>query len=388
MLNRLERLRRDERGMSLIYVVGGFIAFLCCATLAIDVGVFMTARSQAQNAADGGALAGAIALVRNSFTDHSATGPAVQSAINTAKKNFVIGNAPSVLSSDVSFPLDANGQSTRVKVWVYRNTTRGNPVATYLGPLFGVPTVNIGAVAMAEAAPANAETCVKPFTIPDRWVENIDPPWSTSDTFDRYYTSGPHKGEVITPTADIYYPADSSSYVGYNPIADKGLQLTIRAGTGANIEPTMYFSWNMPGGSGGDPYRDNIANCNTTIVHFGDNMEQEPGNMVGPTDQGVDDLIAKDPSAYWDTTTNMLHTTKSPSPRVAPLPLFDPDYYQSGVTQGRNATLKVANWVGFFIESRNGNEVTGRITPITGILDPNAGPAPNGTFPRVIRLVQ
>jgi Flp pilus assembly protein TadG len=37
----------------------GFMAFFAASTLAIDVGMFMTARSQAQNAADAGALAGA-----------------------------------------------------------------------------------------------------------------------------------------------------------------------------------------------------------------------------------------------------------------------------------------------------------------------------------------
>jgi hypothetical protein len=35
-----------------------------------------------------------------------------------------------------------------------------------------------------------------------------------------------------------------------------------------------------------------------------------------------------------------------------------------------------------------GNEVVGRITPVGGLFAGNAGPAPAGAFPRVIRLVQ
>ena len=54
MLARLRHLRRNERGMSLIFVGGGLIAFLSATTLAIDVGMLMTARSQAQNSADAG----------------------------------------------------------------------------------------------------------------------------------------------------------------------------------------------------------------------------------------------------------------------------------------------------------------------------------------------
>ena len=44
----LNRLHRDERGMSLVFVAMGFMSFLAAATLAIDVGMFMTARAQAQ----------------------------------------------------------------------------------------------------------------------------------------------------------------------------------------------------------------------------------------------------------------------------------------------------------------------------------------------------
>jgi hypothetical protein len=66
-------LRDDERGMSLVFIGVGFMSFFVVTTLAIDVGMFMTARTQAQTSADAGALAGATALAFNSFTDHSST---------------------------------------------------------------------------------------------------------------------------------------------------------------------------------------------------------------------------------------------------------------------------------------------------------------------------
>ncbi len=74
------RLRHNEQGMSLVFVGLGFMAFLAATTLAIDVGMFMTARSQAQNSADAGALAGATALVKDNYDDRTADGPAVQNA--------------------------------------------------------------------------------------------------------------------------------------------------------------------------------------------------------------------------------------------------------------------------------------------------------------------
>jgi Flp pilus assembly protein TadG len=383
-MNRLDHLRRDERGMSFVFVGVGFLAFVAATTLAIDVGMFMTARSQAQTAADSGALAGATALVFDDFNDRSAGGPVVQSAVNTALVNNVMSSSVSVGSADVLFPLGPGGVSNRVRVNVYRTSGRDNPVPTLIGPVFGVPTVDINATATAEASPANAMTCVKPFTIPDRWTENTNPAWDTGDTYERY----DNKQKVI-PNADEYHPPGTAGYRGYNPVTDKGMPLSIRAGTGNNIEPTFYWSWKMPGEDiGADFYRDNIAYCNTSVVGFGFLMTQEPGNMSGPTLQGVDDLIAQDPTAYWDDVHNRVHSTKNPSPRIFPIPLYDPEYYAWGKANGRNADLRVANWLGFFVERRDGNNVFGRITPILGVIDPSAGPAPDGAFPQAIRLVE
>ena len=51
------------------------MAFVGVSMLAIDVGMLMTARSQAQNSADAGALAGATALVYNDWDDRTADRP-------------------------------------------------------------------------------------------------------------------------------------------------------------------------------------------------------------------------------------------------------------------------------------------------------------------------
>ena len=383
-MTRLQHLRRDERGMSFVFVGVGFLAFVAATTLAIDVGMFMTARSQAQTAADAGALAGATALVFDDFDDRSAGGPAVQGSVSTALANVVMESSVSVGPADVTFPLGPGGAANRVRVNVFRTGGRENPVPTLIGPVFGVPTVDIRATATAEASPANAMTCVRPFTIPDKWTENTNPPWDTGDTFERYDNNG-----NVIKSADEYHEPGTPGYKGYNAVTDKGTPLMIRAGTGNNIEPTMYYSWKMPGEDiGADFYNENIVACNTSVVGYRYLMTQEPGNMNGPTMQGIDDLIAQDPDAYWDNVKNKAHSTKNPSPRIFPIPLYDPEYYAFGKANGRNADLRMANWIGFFVERRDGNNVFGRITPILGVIDKNAGPAPAGMFPQAIRLVE
>ena len=69
-----------------------------------------------------------------------------------------------------------------------------------MGRFFGVNTANIDAVATAEASPANAMTCVKPFTIPDKWIEKQDPGGydSLNSTFDK---EDSHGDPCRTPTS-------------------------------------------------------------------------------------------------------------------------------------------------------------------------------------------
>src|SRR6478736_4426463 len=162
MRTTLTRLHRDERGMSLVFVGVGFMAFLAATTLAIDVGMFATARSQ------------------------------VQSALAASRSNDVISQQVNVQPGDVTFPTSPAGLNNRVHVHVYRTNARGNALQTLMGRFFGVNTANTDAEATAEASPANAMTCVKPFTIPDKWIEKQDPGGynSLTSTFDMYDNHG------------------------------------------------------------------------------------------------------------------------------------------------------------------------------------------------------
>ena len=109
---RLRHLRHDERGASLLYITVGFMAFFAATALAIDVGMLMTARGQAQTAADAGALAGAIALAVDDFDDRSPTGPAVLSRHEYgAGECRAQRNQPSVEPEDVTFPLAPSGEA-------------------------------------------------------------------------------------------------------------------------------------------------------------------------------------------------------------------------------------------------------------------------------------
>ena len=125
----------------------------------------------------------------------------------------------------------------------------------------------------------------------------------------------------------------------------------------------------------------------TTVINTGYTATQEPGNMMGPTIQGLQDLMDQDPGAYWDDVHHKYVSNLNPSPRVFPIPLYDPEQYDLGKATGRGATLIVSGWMGFFLESISSNQAYGRIFPITGA---SAATTPTPTTPLayVIRLVQ
>ena len=378
--------------MTFVFVGMSLLAFMAASMLAIDVGRLMTARTQAQRSADAGALAGATALVFNSFTDHSEKGPAVTSAVNTALANRVIGEPPSVKPSDVTFPFNAaTGQSDLVEVTVYRSELRANPVTNLIAPIFGISTANITATARATAAPAGAAMCVLPLTIPDRWTEKQTGPWTPDDSFDLYASQGQKQNSgAPLPNPDVYVPPGQPGATGYQPQRDKGMQLVLKHNNKNKVAPSMYNAWDLPGSVGGNDYKDNLARCNKKVVKLGDNMTPENGNMTGPTQQGAEELIAEDPGAQWNTTCNCVKGSAFRlSPRVRIVPLYDPTKYTEGQHTGKSQPeLRVVNYLGFFVEGFNGGgELTGRIIPITGLVVPG-GPPPTGAFAQAIMLVK
>jgi len=390
--NTAQARARAERGVVLIQVAVAIVGLIAFTVFVIDYGVLWVARAQAQNAADAAALAGAVSLA---YDDPPQEGARTR-AIQTAAQNPVWGQPPVVLPGDVTFPTCPDGTDSCVRVDVYRSANRGSQLPSFFGPLLGIASQRVRATATAQAAVANASECLKPWAIPDKWQENFpepkDPiPWSDVYTYDAY----DKKGNPL-PNPDVYRPATDANPTGYTVENDFGTQLTLKAGNPHDaIAPGWFFPVVLPRVDpciGGDCYRDNIASCNGVRMSIGDWISNEPGNMIGPTKQGVDALIAQDRGASWggDGIVGgcMAAGTCTRSPRMVALPLFDVAEYAAGQLSGRQ-NIRIVNIIGFFIEGMQGNDVIGRITHYPGAFNPGAQePNPNATFQRVILLVQ
>jgi hypothetical protein len=107
--------------------------------------------------------------------------------------------------------------------------------------------------------------------------------------------------------------------------------------------------------------------------------------MVGPTDQGTQDLIDLDKNADWDPVTKTItgscanpthYTCSQPgltlSPRVVAVPIFDLELYMATGGPGKG-TVKIVNILGFFVDRYSAGTVTGYLINKKGSYNPNGG---------------
>jgi len=389
--------RQSERGAILLHVAIGIIVLIAFLTFVVDYGVMWVGRRQAQNAADAGALAGAIAMAFdvNGWTDRAETGPARSAAREMALTNYIWSQPPSVVTAtDVYFtdqpadmcPTDANGLTGCIRVDVYRNQARGNPLPSIFGDAVGLTGQGVRATATARVAVADSSDCLKPWAIPDKWLDIYDvtnpvetpPAWTADDRFETQTSGG---SPTPLPNPDVYTPPSANSPgTGFTVAADLGLRLTLKqGGPSTSIEPGVFQPVRIPrydgNSTGGDDYRDNISTCSGIPIGIGDVLESENGNMIGPTRQGVLDLIAQDPNAQWDPTTNSVINScaqGSPScgassPRVVAVPVYDTGVFDSTRRSGL-PTFTIVNILGFFLDHMQGNDVVGYLTEAPGLV--------------------
>jgi hypothetical protein len=379
------------------------LALLGLCSFVFDYGVLWVSRSQAQNAADAGALAGAIALAFDSPTDQAA---ARAKALAAARANFVWNSAPDVTAADVTFPACPPGApgapDTCVKVDVFRNERAGgNPLPVFFSRVAGLTQQGVRATATAQVLVGDSARCVKPWAAPDKWQElrPVAKAWDPNDTFNRYVQNGNNRGALLSP-ADVYVPPGQTGDTSFTVENDYGTRLVLKHGNPQQaISPGWFFPVviNPTEGPGGNNYRDNIATCDPTVIGPGTVLDVEPGNMVGPTSQGVADLIAQDPSAAWSASANggrgapvggcMAAGTCGISPRLVAISLFNPDAYDSGRASGRT-TIVVTKILGFWIEGMQGNDVIGYLTHYPSLASGGAPISSTSSFLRTIILVR
>jgi hypothetical protein len=296
--------REGERGSTLVFTAIAMAVILVVSAIAIDLGVIGAAKSQLQNAMDASALAGASGLFdgQDEATALADTFAGLNECMNDP-----------VTDINVTFP-----DSNKVRV------EKTHQIDLYFAKVIGINTADIYATATAAIGRLSGTSRVKPWAIPD---------------FD--YVLGQ---EVLLKSGSSDPPSASTSFfyaVDFPPL-NKGTPLT-----------------------GANEYADNILYGSSGIIEIGDQLLVEPGNMQGPTKAPVEELIAMDPNATWNLSTNSIDNSDFSgftSPRVCKISMYDPNFPPE---PGKNYVTVVRLGAFFLDDIQPNGDVIGRFIEIT-----------------------
>ena len=367
-----------ERGMTLVLVAMCILVFIGIAALAVDVGVLYTAHTSTQHAADAGALAGAFTFVDNPIAPQPAT--AVDAAVRITNKNNVLGTSAGITASDVTVDVP----NRRVTVVVPRNASRGNAVTLYFARIFGLTTSDIAASGTAEASKTpTGSSCIKPIYIPNTALSPAADATTACNA---------------TPPQIMFDPATGQTSAWMQTLANQGygalITLKPNSPPGALV-PSQYYTLNL--GAGAATYAcvwsscmsDPACGANQSIVQCGSQYPVKTGNMVGPTKQGVGNLIGNPPDTWGGIgdyiSPGGTHSSTSNSLTVAPVWDDCAQMILPG-TNGQQAT--VIGFVEIFVDGIQGTNVVGHVVDPLGCGPGGAGAGGTGPFATPIRLVQ
>jgi hypothetical protein len=240
---------KHERGIAVLFVALFLLVALWFVSMAIDVGKVMAARTELQAAADAAALAGASAIdpVTGVIDQPLAKARAAAAALENKAYQSVETAIVIDPELDVEFP-----QPDQVKVTVKRTAATGNPVVLHFAQTFGLPSVGVRADATAEAQELNS-IC-----------------------------------EGMVPFAPTNPPGD----VGFFTDCDSSYTLKVGAGNSSqgNFQLLDFEDCNEDNftGSGGAAVRYYTEFGYQCCISLGAEWTlTEPGNKVGPLQQGI-----------------------------------------------------------------------------------------------------
>ncbi|MDD2421241.1 MAG: pilus assembly protein TadG-related protein [Heliobacteriaceae bacterium] len=243
----MARTRETEKGTVIVLVALLLISLVVVVALVVDVGHAYVKKAELKNALDAAALAGAQFL-----PDETA---AAAKAVDYAGLNGVtLANN----GTDIKFTRDAIGKAYRI------DCQAALTVPLYFGPAVGVNEWQVKALSRAHVGAAKkvGGYGALPFAILE---QDFSP------------------GGLYTLKNDDKIPSPGGGWFG-------ALDITRNPGDVSGGEDR-----DIPEAHGGNRYKDNVIGGLNFDLKIGDNLSLEPGNMVGPTDQGMQARIESCP---------------------------------------------------------------------------------------------
>ena len=251
---------QTQRGAALVFIVVGLTALLLAAALALDVGHATLNESRLQNAVDAAALAAA------KIYDNTAG----NTALSTLEASVAFGNNANSSGDTELANAYANGNGTITINVTYsatlppftagpvgpyvRVSASGYQRPTWLASLAGISQVTLSATAVAGPSPSINSSC----NLVPMMVCGTAPPTPAPANWDYGYT-------LNAPTI-----------------------MKLAAPGGGTVGPGNFQLIQLPGGSGANWVRQNLAGGFNGCVTSGNSITTQPGDETGPVADGLD----------------------------------------------------------------------------------------------------
>jgi len=366
------RARRDERGSVLLLAAAAIVVLLGLAALVVDLGRIYVGRQRAQNVCDAAALAGAWGLATHYGNLSLAESTATQLATQSAASNNAVMPAWQVLAYGTSNPgvaitfpsgavTDDAGRTVTLSEGDAIKTQGSVNVSYFFARIFSLT---------AKTVSASCTVVVRPT---DQFCSDLYAPLAVSNL--TIFGDGTPQHPPIT----------------------FGTQVTLKTEAWQDnfIGPGNFGAVVLPGdGPGAASYRARLSgDAGTTCLSATPSLtvETKTGNMVGPTNQGLQSRLGKETDPrFTNDATAWQNWVAAYDPNTMSFPrtwrlmivmvMMDPSAPQGGRT-----TVDVTGMAGFFIESSAGDgTVTGRF--VQGIVSGSnvrwafpAGDSPSST---------
>ena len=405
---------RSERGATLVLMAITILITLGMAAIAIDYGMIKAAKAEAQRAMDSAALAGASAF-QISDPDSPDSTIAVARARELAKTHAV-RNVP-VTDPEVEVVVDLAKEEVTA-IW------QRESIGLWFASIFGSSSMGLTARATAHAALAGTTNCVKPVAIADIWDnqnnsmtdggityvedENDNGVW---DYVDRNTDGVIDPGEMepwTFNTGDVYDPPSTGYGTTFrnglgsgdvNKLRDYGRQLLLQAldaRLDARVESYFHTWADNEYTRGTDSIAAGIRGERCLEASVGTEYRQGQGGKI-PLGVAWEDLINKDPDAYWDDATNTVVESEAQenwlkaSDRVVVVGLYDPAL----ASLPSDNMIKFVNFAKLWIDQRpcSGETAGGQCkNPITarflGYVEGGSGGPETGTLIKKLVLIR
>ena len=280
-----------ERGAIIIHVAFALLALLAFSAFVVDMGVMWVSRRQAQNAADAGALAGAVALMRDGGSSTEAAKSALQWASNNAifgrqfrgnvRVTFSGASGTCGPSCDISPIPPCGDQPGCVRVDVFRSAR-----IVRIAPARRSVRRSRPFLARSSASPSSAcarrrprkwrratwcDACCRLLWPTDgrtRLTRTSTPTWFANDG--NHLPGDPIGGwspndlyqDAAGGGTDSYIPPYHTGHTGWTVTGDYGRQLVLKDGAVGQFSAGWANKVDLPGSTGANDYRQDIRGCN------------------------------------------------------------------------------------------------------------------------------